>query len=258
MPIRRPPAPDVLRGDRVALLDVRGLCARHGAAQVLDDVSFHVGCGEIVALLGGNGAGKTTVARAVSGLHRPSSGEVVFDGQDITRRDPRRIVQGGLSHVPDGRRVFPGLTVEENLTLGAYLDGRRKNVVAGRREGVYRTFPRLAERRAQRAGSLSGGEQQMLVIGRGLMSAPSLLVLDEPSAGLAPASIAALAEDIAAIRAGGTAVLLIEQHLQLALRLADRLVVLQEGQVILSGSTAAVAADPRIGRMYFGDGDSLK
>ncbi|MFG1821536.1 ABC transporter ATP-binding protein [Microbispora bryophytorum] len=240
----------------MALLEVRGLCARHGAVPVLHDVSFHVGRGEIVALLGGNGAGKTTVARCVSGLHRPSSGEVTLDGRDITRCDPRRIVRWGLSHVSEGRRVFPSLTVEENLTLGAYLDGRRTHVVAERREGVYRTFPRLAERRTQRAGSMSGGEQQMLVIGRGLMSAPTLLVLDEPSAGLAPASVAALGEDIAAIRAGGTAVLLIEQHLQLALRLADRLVVLRGGHVILSGSTEDVAADPRIGRMYFGDGDS--
>ncbi|MFJ2033969.1 ABC transporter ATP-binding protein [Streptosporangium sp. NPDC087985] len=242
----------------MALLEVRGLCVCYGAVQVLDGVSFHVERGEIVALLGGNGAGKTTIARSVSGLHRASSGEVLFDGRDITRCGPRRIVQWGLSHVPDGRRVFPSLTVEENLDLGAYLDGRRKNIVAERREGVYRTFPRLAERRTQRAGSLSGGEQQMLVIGRGLMSEPSLLILDEPSAGLAPTSIAALSEGIAAIRAGGTAVVLIEQHLQLALGLADRLVVLQEGHVILSGRTAAVAADPRIGQMYFGDRNSLK
>ncbi|WP_433213189.1 ABC transporter ATP-binding protein [Microtetraspora malaysiensis] len=242
----------------MALLEVRELCARYGAAPVLDGVSFHVERGEIVALLGGNGAGKTTVARSVSGLHRASSGEVLLDGRDITRCGPQRIVQWGLSHVSDGRRVFPSLTVEENLALGAYLDGRRKNVVAERREGVYRTFPRLAERPTQRAGSLSGGEQQMLVIGRGLMSNPSLLVLDEPSAGLAPTSIAALSEGIAAIRAGGTAVVLIEQHLQLALGLADRLVVLQGGHVILSGRTAEVAADPRIGRMYFGDGNAPK
>ncbi|WP_066951463.1 ABC transporter ATP-binding protein [Microtetraspora fusca] len=242
----------------MALLEVRGLCAGYGAVPALDDVSFHVERGEIVALLGGNGAGKTTVARSVSGLHRASSGKVLFYGRDITRCGPQRIVQLGLSHVSDGRRVFPSLTVEENLDLGAYLDGRRKNVVAERREGVYRTFPRLAERRTQHAGSLSGGEQQMLVIGRGLMSEPSLLVLDEPSAGLAPTSIAALGESIAAIRAGGTAVVLIEQHLQVALQLADRLVVLQEGHVILSGRTAEVAADPRIGQMYFGDRNPLK
>jgi branched-chain amino acid transport system ATP-binding protein len=218
----------------------------------LKGVSLRVEDGEIVALLGSNGAGKTTTLRTISGLERPRSGTVRFAGADITRQRAHRIVAQGLGHVPEGRRVFPGLSVEENLTLGGYLRRKDQHLLAERRQGVFGLFPRLAERRAQLAGTLSGGEQQMLSIGRALMTEPRLLALDEPSMGLAPGLVRAIFGVLARIRDRGTSILLVEQNARQALRLADRAYVLETGEVTLSGPAGELAADPRVLAAYLG------
>ncbi|GAA5186176.1 ABC transporter ATP-binding protein [Rugosimonospora acidiphila] len=217
-----------------ALLDVRDVRAGYGGTETLRGASLHVDPAEIVALLGENGAGKTTLARVVSGLHRARTGSVYLAGRDITGLAPHQIVRHGLAHVSAGRRVFASLTIEQNLTVAARR--RDRPLLAGRLSEVYETFPALRNRRRLLAAALSGGEQQMLVIGRGLMSAPQLLVVDEPSSGLAPAMIDALAAAIRALRDAGTATLLIEQHRSLAERVADRMLSLREGRIEPAGS----------------------
>jgi branched-chain amino acid transport system ATP-binding protein len=235
-----------------ALLEVRDLHASYGAVAALSGIWLQVAPGEIVALLGPNGAGKTTTLRTLTGLHRSRSGEIVLAGEQITRMPAHRIVARGFGHVPEGRRVFAGLEVERNLTIGGYLSRRDRAALDERRRRVYELFPRLAERRRQLAGTLSGGEQQMLAIGRALMSQPRLLALDEPSLGLSPMLTQTIFAIIRRIRDDGTAVLLVEQNARKALQLADRAYVLETGRIALEGPAAELARDARVQAAYLG------
>jgi branched-chain amino acid transport system ATP-binding protein len=239
------------RATVAALLEVEKIAAAYGEVRALWDVSFAVGEGEIVTLLGANGAGKTTTMRVISGLLRPLAGEVRLAGRPVHRLRAPRIVEAGVVQIPEGRRLWPRMTVLENLELGAYLPGsraRRAETLAW----VLSLFPRLAERRAQLAGTLSGGEQQMLAIGRGLMSRPRLLMLDEPSLGLAPILVREVFEIVRKINAEGVTVLLVEQNVRQALELAARGYVLETGRVTRAGSAAALLEDPEIKRAYLG------
>jgi branched-chain amino acid transport system ATP-binding protein len=236
----------------MALLTVDDLHVSYGDTPAVRGAGFEVGEGEIVALLGSNGAGKTTTLRTISGLERAKSGTVMFDGRNITRSKANLIVEMGLAHVPEGRRIFGTLTVEENLELGGYLSRRNPKVVQQRKQEVYELFPRLVERRRQLGGTMSGGEQQMLAIGRALMTQPKLLALDEPSMGLAPIIVRAVGEVIGRIRDRGTAVLMVEQNARQALRLADRAYILETGTIVLSGPAREMAADPRVQHAYLG------
>jgi branched-chain amino acid transport system ATP-binding protein len=236
----------------VELLTVADLYTYYGHVAAVRGVSLHVDEGEIVALLGSNGAGKTTTLRTISGLQRPRGGTVTLAGADITRAAPHAIVARGLGHVPEGRRIFAALTVEENLNLGGYLSRRDHSLVAARKQQVFEMFPRLAERRRQLGGLLSGGEQQMLAVGRAMMNEPRLLALDEPSLGLSPVLVKAVGEVISRIRASGTAILMVEQNARQALALADRAYVLETGRIVLEGPAADLARDPRVQHAYLG------
>jgi len=234
-----------------ALLEIAEIVAAYGEVRALWDVSLTVDEGEVVALLGANGAGKTTTMRVLSGLLRPLSGSVTFAGERIHRLPPPRIVQAGLVQIPEGRRLWPRMTVLENLELGAYAPHpreRRHETLAW----VFSLFPRLSERRRQLAGTLSGGEQQMLAIGRGLMSRPRLLMLDEPSLGLAPILVREVFNIIQQINAGGVTVLLVEQNVRQALEVAHRGYVLETGRIARSGPARDLLADPEIKRVYLG------
>ena len=232
----------------LALEEVR---AGYGDVPVLRGVSLTVGAGEIVALIGANGAGKTTTLRAISGLLPPAAGTIRFDGRPIQTLAPHRIVAHGLCQVPEGRKIFPSLTVQENLDLGGYLPAARARR-AETRERVFALFPVLAERRRQSGGTLSGGEQQMLAIGRSLMAGPRLLMLDEPSLGLAPLVVDRIFEVIAAINGQGTPVLLVEQNVRRTLALAHRAYVLDQGRVALSGPAGDLLVRPEIRAAYLG------
>jgi branched-chain amino acid transport system ATP-binding protein len=232
------------------VLEVTGLAAGYGALPVLRGIDLSVSAGEIVAVLGSNGAGKSTLNNALSGLLRPSAGAIRFDGVDIARAAPSAIVALGLIQVPEGRRVFPNLSVRENLEIGSYRRGRGRR--AQNLDRVSAIFPRLRERMGQRAATLSGGEQQMLAIGRGLMSEPRLLILDEPSLGLSPLLVEEMFALIARIRAEGLSVLLVEQNVVQSLGLADRAYVLEHGQFALTGTAASLLADPRLQQTYLG------
>lgn len=234
------------------LLTVADMHTYYGQIAALRGVSLHVDEGEIVALLGSNGAGKTTMLRTISGLQRPRRGTVSFGGADITRARAHDIIARGLGHVPEGRRIFAALTVEENLNLGGYLARRDHGIVAERKQRVFDLFPRLAERRGQLGGLLSGGEQQMLAVGRALMNEPRLLALDEPSLGLSPVMVKTVGEVIRRIRASGTAILMVEQNARQALTLADRAYVLETGRIVLDGPAANLARDPRVQNAYLG------
>ena len=234
------------------LLEVRDLRVNYGNIEALHGVSLDVARGEIVALLGANGAGKTTTLRTLSGLLRPRGGSVAFEGQPIVGLPSHRIVALGIGHVPEGRRIFGGLTVEENLRLGGYLLRRDPAALDQGIAQAYETFARLHERRDQLAGTLSGGEQQMLAIARALMLKPKLVLLDEPSMGLAPKLVRAIFEVIARISSAGTAVLLVEQNARQALRIAQRAYVLEGGRVALSGSARELAGDSRVRATYLG------
>jgi branched-chain amino acid transport system ATP-binding protein len=235
----------------MALLDVDGLVARYGRITALHGISLRIEAGEIVTLLGANGAGKTTTLRTISGLMASAAGSVRFDGADITKLPAERIVRAGIGHAPEGRRVFPRMTVRENLFLGAYTrSGKRE--IADDTERILTTFPRLRERLDQRAATLSGGEQQMLAIGRALMSRPRLLLLDEPSLGLAPLLIQTIFEVIADIRSRGTAVLLVEQNARAALAVASRGYVLELGRIALAGTSAELLANDAVAAAYLG------
>ena len=234
------------------MLTVTDLHVAYGAIQALSGVSFNVPAGAIVTLIGGNGAGKTTTLHTLSGLLRPTRGQITFAGCDLTQVPPHEIVGLGLCQVPEGRLVFPESTVTENLALGAYLR-RDRAAIAATRDHVFELFPRLAERRTQPAGTLSGGEQQMLAIGRALMSAPKFLLLDEPSLGLAPRLIETIFERIVAInRDQGLPILLVEQNARLALAISSYAYVLESGGVALHGPSAELAADPRLKAAYLG------
>jgi branched-chain amino acid transport system ATP-binding protein len=234
-----------------ALLRLDGLEVAYGDMTAVRGVSLEVAPGEIVALIGSNGAGKTTTLRAIGGLLRPRRGRVELDGRPITGLGPAEIVARGVAHVPEGRQLFPTLTVAENLELGARTpESRRRR--AETLEQVFALFPRLAERRVQTAGSLSGGEQQMCAIGRALMARPRLLMLDEPSLGLAPVVVTAIFENLRRINQERVTILLVEQNVLRALRLSHRGYVLENGAVALSGPSAALLADERVRRAYLG------
>ena len=232
-------------------LEIDGLEVAYGRTTALHGISITVGEGQVVCLIGANGAGKTTAMRAVSGLVRPRAGRVRFAGQDITGQPAHRIAAAGLRQVPEGRQCFAELTVMENLALGAYLVPGRGEI-ARRQDGVLARFPRLRERLHQLAGSMSGGEQQMLAIGRALMGAPRLLLLDEPSMGLAPLFVEEIFAIIAALKAEGTTILLVEQNASAALDVADHAYVLETGRIVLSGAAAEVASDPAVAAAYLG------
>jgi branched-chain amino acid transport system ATP-binding protein len=232
------------------LIEVDDIEVRYGAIRALKGVTFHADAGEIVALLGSNGAGKTTTQKTVSGMLRPSRGEIRFEGKRIDGIPAHELVSLGICHVPEGRHVFPRMTVEENLEIGAF---RFRTIDRADVERVLELFPRLRERFSQQAGTLSGGEQQMLAIGRALMGKPRLLLLDEPSMGLAPIIVQQIFEIIREINASGVTVLLVEQNAAQALSLADRGYVLQTGELVLEGTGSELLADPRIRAAYLGE-----
>src|SRR5919106_2994039 len=233
------------------MLDVEGLHVYYGEIHALKGVTLAVGSGEIVALLGNNGAGKTTTLRALSGLIVPRSGDVRIDGQSITGVLPHEIVLRGLAHVPEGRRIFSSLTVAENLEMGAY--SRADSAVRADLDRVFDLFPRLKERVTQVAGTLSGGEQQMLAIGRALMARPRLLLLDEPSMGLAPVLVEQIFETIGEVNRQGTTILLVEQNASMALSIAHRGYVLETGSIVLTGTAAALSENAEVRRVYLGE-----
>lgn len=235
----------------MAMLKVDHLSVHYGVIQAVKDVSFEVNEGEVVTLIGANGAGKTSILRTISGLVRPSAGEISFLGKEIQKEPARKIVASGLSQVPEGRHVFPGMTVLENLELGAFLrcdrEENQKNL-----KKIFDRFPRLEERKSQDAATLSGGEQQMLAMGRALMSQPKLLLLDEPSMGLAPIFIQEIFDIIQDIQKQGTTVLLIEQNANKALAIANRGYVLETGKIVLSGTGEELLASEEVRKAYLG------
>jgi branched-chain amino acid transport system ATP-binding protein len=235
----------------MALLEVDRLVARYGRITALQDVSLQVEEGEIVTLIGANGAGKTTTLRAISGLVKAASGSIHFAGKDMARLAPDAVVRAGIGHSPEGRRVFPRMTVRENLELGAYTRSA-KDKIAGDLDRVLAIFPRLKERYAQKAGTMSGGEQQMLAIARALMSRPRLLMLDEPSLGLSPKLVQTIFEVIRDINARGTTILLIEQNARQALAVASRGYVLEVGKIAHSGAAADLIASEAVRAAYLG------
>lgn len=235
----------------MAMLEVKDLNVYYGLIHALRDVSFEVNEGEVVALIGANGAGKTTTLHTITGLLPAKSGAVVFEGKDIARKPGHEIVRLGMSHVPEGRRVFAGLTVYENLKMGAYT--RPKGEIEDSLKTVYERFPRLEERKNQPAGTLSGGEQQMLAMGRALMAKPRILLLDEPSMGLSPLFVKEIFSIVEAVSKAGTTVLLVEQNAKKALSIADRAYVLETGKVVKSGQAAALLDDDAIKKAYLGE-----
>ncbi len=232
------------------LLRVNGLSAQYGSMPVLRRVTFHIEEREVVALIGSNGAGKSTLLRVISGLHRPSEGAVEFAGTPIQQMAPERIVRLGLVQVPEARQLFPSLTVLENLDLGGYLFGRKH--IAEHREKMFQLFPILFERQRQKAGTLSGGEQQMLSIARALMAKPRLLLLDEPSLGLAPLVVEEIYHTLEALHGEGTTILLVEQNAMGALEIAERAYVLETGRIVLSGKASELMEHDDVQRAYLG------
>ena len=233
------------------MLELRNLDVHYGAVAAIRGLSLTLAAGTIGSIIGSNGAGKSTTLRAVSGLVRPSGGEIWFDGARIDRLDSKSIVARGIAHVPEGRRVFPELTVEENLRIGGYL--RRDRVALNRDfEEICAEFPRLAERRKQLARTLSGGEQQMLAIGRAVMSNPRLILMDEPSMGLSPIMVAAMTQIIQRINKSGRTVLLVEQNANVALSICDQAVVLEQGQLVLAGTGAELKDNEHVRIAYIG------
>jgi len=234
-----------------AMLELKNVSAGYGSFQALFDVSLAVNAGEAVAVIGPNGAGKTTLLRAISKLIEPSGGEIVFDGRKLAEVAPHRIIELGLSQVPEHRRLFPRLTVEENLRMGAYTMEARAHF-AQRLEMVYALFPRMKERRHQAAGTMSGGEQQMCAIGRALMSGPKLLLLDEPSAGLAPVIVQSIFDLIRKIRGEGYTVMIVEQNVRQVLKVVDRAYLLEVGRIKASGSAQELLGSEHIQKAYVG------
>ncbi len=232
------------------MLEFKKVSTYYGKIQALHDVSLHINQGEIVTLIGANGAGKTTLLMTLCGDPKPQQGQVIFEGQDITDWHTAKIMRGDIAIVPEGRRIFSRLTVEENLHMGAFFIDKAEQT--GLLAEVYELFPRLQERMHQRAGTMSGGEQQMLAIGRALMSKPRLLLLDEPSLGLAPIIIQQIFDIIEQLRERGMTIFLVEQNANQALKLADRGYVLETGRVVLEGSGAELLADPAVRQAYLG------
>ncbi|HEX3031310.1 MAG TPA: ABC transporter ATP-binding protein [Bacillota bacterium] len=234
------------------MLKIENLSVNYGAINALKDVHFHVDQGEIVALIGANGAGKTTLLNSISGIVTPKAGKIFFKGQDITKVPPHMVVNLGLSQVPEGRQVFPDMSVYENLELGAYIR-KDKDGIQSDMAQVFARFPRLEERKKQMAKTLSGGEQQMLAMGRALMSRPQLLLMDEPSMGLAPLLVEEIFNIIRDINKTGTTILLVEQNAHMALSIANRAYVLETGEIVLSGPAADLAANPEVRKAYLGE-----
>lgn len=233
------------------LLEVENLNVYYGAIHALQGISFNIKEGEIVTLIGANGAGKSTTLRTISGIIRPRSGKIVFKGEEITLTPPEAIVRKGISHVPEGRKIFAPLTVRENLEMGAYIVSDKAEI-QNRMDRVFKSFPRLKERINQLGGTLSGGEQQMLATGRGMMSKPTLLLLDEPSMGLSPILVQEIFSIIKEINSQGTSILLVEQNAQIALSVAHRSYVLETGNIVLSGTAKAIAENPKVKAAYLG------
>lgn len=235
----------------ISMLEIQDLHVSYGAIKAVQGVSFHLNAGEIVALIGSNGAGKSTILRTISGLERAKSGTIRFEGNELTRMKAHKIVELGIAHVPEGRRVFPKLTVRENLNMGANLV-KSGAEIKNSMERVFEIFPRLKEREKQEAGTLSGGEQQMLALGRAMMTNGKLIMLDEPSMGLAPIVVEEIFEIIRQLNKNGTSVLLIEQNAFLALNTASRAYVLETGKITMSGNSADLLKDERVKAAYLG------
>ena len=233
------------------ILELDGLHVYYGAIHALKGISLRVGAGEIVTLIGANGAGKSTTLRAINGLNRPRQGTIRFQGDDITNATPHSIVKNGIAQSPEGRRLFPRMSVIENLEMGAFQRTDKENFAADM-DHVFELFPRLHERRTQKAGTMSGGEQQMCAIGRALMARPKLLLLDEPSMGLAPIFVEKIFEIVKEINAEGTPVLLVEQNALMALDVANRAYVMETGQITLEGSAAELKTNERVQKAYLG------
>ena len=236
----------------MAMLEVKDLQVSYGMIQAIKGISFEVNQGEVIALIGANGAGKTTILHTVTGLLAPKAGSIVFEGQDITKVPAHKIVSMGMAHVPEGRRVFAQLSVYDNLKMGAYTRSD-KNEIEESLEMVYKRFPRLEERKNQMAGTLSGGEQQMLAMGRALMSKPKIILMDEPSMGLSPIFVNEIFNIIQDVSASGTTVLLVEQNAKKALSIADRAYVLETGNIALEGDAKVLMNDDSIKKAYLGE-----
>lgn len=236
----------------MAMLEVKDLQVYYGMIQAIKGISFEVNQGEVIALIGANGAGKTTILHTVTGLIAPKAGQIMFEGQDITKTPAHKIVSMGMAHVPEGRRVFAQLSVFDNLKMGAYTR-KDKNEIEESLEMVYKRFPRLEERKNQMAGTLSGGEQQMLAMGRALMSKPKIILMDEPSMGLSPIFVNEIFDIIQEVSASGTTVLLVEQNAKKALSIADRAYVLETGNITLDGDAKVLMNDDSIKKAYLGE-----
>ncbi len=234
-----------------AMLEIEGLCCRYGKVNAVRDLSMTVKQGELVTLIGANGAGKSTTLKAISGLLPPAAGRIVFDGEDITRASARTIISLGIAHCPEGRRIFPHMSVQENLDMGCYRRRDRQGIAADLAR-IFERFPILRERRAQTAGTLSGGEQQMLAIGRALMSRPKLILFDEPSLGLAPNLVERTFDIIREIRAQGVTVLMVEQNAYAALELCDRCYLMESGEMTLQGTGAELLDNVYVKESYLG------
>ncbi|HIV25076.1 MAG TPA: ABC transporter ATP-binding protein [Candidatus Scatomonas pullistercoris] len=236
----------------MAMLEIKDVEVYYGVIQALKGISFEVNQGEVIALIGANGAGKTTTLHTITGLMQAKSGSITFEGKDITKTPAHSIVKLGIAHVPEGRRVFSNLTVYQNLRMGAYTRADKKEIEDSLKM-VYERFPRLQERKNQPAGTLSGGEQQMLAMGRALMSKPKLIVMDEPSMGLSPIFVNEIFDIIQKVSAGGTTVLLVEQNAKKALSIADRAYVLETGKIVLSGRAEELLNDDSVKKAYLGE-----
>lgn len=236
----------------MAMLEIKDIEVYYGMIQAIKGISFEVNEGEVIALIGANGAGKTTILHTITGLLSPKKGSVIFEGRDITKVPAHKIVSLGMAHVPEGRRVFAELSVYENLKMGAYTR-KDKEETARTLEMVYKRFPRLEERKNQLAGTLSGGEQQMLAMGRALMSHPKIIVMDEPSMGLSPILVNEIFDIIQEVSAGGTTVLLVEQNAKKALSIADRAYVLETGKIVLDGDAKKLMNDDSVKKAYLGE-----
>ena len=234
------------------MLEVRDLEVNYGSINAIKKISFDVNEGEVIALIGANGAGKTTTLHTITGLLKAKSGSVMFEGKELLKTPPHKIVEMGMAHVPEGRRIFQQLTVYKNLTLGAFTR-KDKGAIDETLKMVYSKFPRLEERKKQVAGTLSGGEQQMLAMGRALMSKPKIVLMDEPSMGLSPLFVAEVFKIIEEIRAGGTTVLLVEQNAKKALEIADRAYVLETGKIVLSGDAKELMNNDSVKKAYLGE-----
>ena len=233
----------------MTMLEVNDLRVYYGVICALNGISFHVDEGEIVSLIGANGAGQTTTLRTITGLEKAASGTVTFEGHDLTKTTPSKIISLKLAHVPEGRHIFPQMTVEENLEMGAYAD---RAGMAETMANVYERFPRLKERRRQLAGTLSGGEQQMLAVGRALMAKPKMILMDEPSMGLSPLLVKEIFKIIQEVNKQGITILLVEQNAKMALSISDRAYVLETGSISIEGNAADLLKDPRVKKAYLG------